>query len=88
MAQPGSAPTALLKAAALSVMQVEYCDTVAVQVGGMAVQLAVTGPAVRQGLSWLLQFSCNLESEDGLLETPYESPAHLHRVAWSIVFPK
>ena len=88
VAQPGSALTALLKAAALSLMQAEYCDTVAVQVAGMALQLAVAGPAVRQGVSWLLQFCWNLESEDALLEIPYDSPDHLHKVAWSMVFPK
>ena len=81
MSQPGSSFTAWLKAAALSLMQAEYCDTVTVQVEGMALQLAAAGPAVRQGVSLLLQFSRNLESEDGLLETPYDSPVHLHTVA-------
>jgi hypothetical protein len=40
-------------------MQAEYWATVAVQVEGMALQLAAAGPAVRHGVSWLLQFVCN-----------------------------
>jgi hypothetical protein len=40
-------------------MQAEYCDTVAVQFEGMALQVAVAGLAVMQGVSWLLQFVCN-----------------------------
>jgi hypothetical protein len=59
LAQAGSALTASLKAAARSVMQAEYCDTVAVQFERMALQVAVAGLAVMQGVSWLLQFVCN-----------------------------
>jgi hypothetical protein len=59
VAQPGSPSTALLKAVAWSAIQVEYCATVAVQLVGMELQLAVPSWADKQGVSWLLQFCCN-----------------------------
>jgi hypothetical protein len=59
VAQPASPFTPSLKAEASSVMQVEYCATVAVQPAGMALQLAMAELAFRHALCWLAQFCCN-----------------------------
>ena len=88
VAQAARRLTPSLKAAVLSMMQAEYCDTVAVQVAGMAAQLGVAGPASRHVLSWLLQFSCSLASEGALLDTAYVSPVHLHKVGLLMACPK
>ena len=87
VAQPASAATPELKAAASSDMHAAYCATVVGQDAGMLPQLATAGPAARQPVSWLWQFCSNWASVDGLLEIPKASPASLHSVAWLIVRP-
>jgi hypothetical protein len=69
-------------------MQAEYCDTVALQLDGMALQSAVAGSAFRHVLSWLAQICCSEASLSGLLDTPSDNPAHLHNSAWSMVLAK
>jgi hypothetical protein len=59
VAQLASALTCWLKSAALSVMQVKYCATVALQFAVMLVQLATAGPPCRQVDSWVVQFFCS-----------------------------
>jgi hypothetical protein len=56
VAQPGSAATPALKAAAWSEMHAEYCATVNEQDVGMLPQLATAGGAARQAPSSVLQF--------------------------------
>ena len=69
-------------------MQAEYCDTVALQLEGMALQSAVAGSAFTHVVSWLVQFCCSAASLRGLLDAPYDSPAHLHKSAWLMAFAK
>jgi hypothetical protein len=62
VAQLASPLTVGVKAAAWSVMRVEYSATIAAQVEGMSLQLGLTGLACGQAVSWPVQFSCNVES--------------------------
>jgi hypothetical protein len=59
VAQLASVPTCWLKLAALSVMQVKYCATVALHFAEMLVQLATAGPLCKQAASWLAQLFCS-----------------------------
>ena len=59
VAQLASAFTFWLKSATLSVMQAEYCATVAEQFAVTLEQLATAGPPCRQVFSWLVQFFCS-----------------------------
>ena len=69
VAQSASPLTAGMKAATSSLMQAEYSATVAVQVEGMSLQPGlVVEPALRQEVSVLVQFDCNLASVGGLLD--------------------
>jgi hypothetical protein len=88
VAQLASPLTVGVKAAAWSVMQVEYSATVAVQVEGMSLQLGLPGLACRQAVSWPVQFPCNIESVGALLDIAYASPFHLHVVSRLMACPK
>jgi hypothetical protein len=59
VAQLASAPTFSLKRVTVSVMQVKYCATVALQFAEMLVQLATAEPPCRQVASWPEQFCCS-----------------------------
>ena len=69
----GKPPTSWMNAATSSLMQAEYCATVAVQVDGMSLQprLSAHGSAVPwHDVSLFAQFDCNCASVGALLEAP------------------
>src|SRR6266567_1412640 len=69
--QLGSPVTVWVKAVASSLMQAEYCATVAVQLAGRSLQpgLVNAPPSpLRQALSWLVQFCCSTASDGALLD--------------------